>query len=50
MQALLPSVPALAVSVIYCLWNLSYRDRIRRELTLRARVAHMVWSAAAHVH
>ncbi len=56
MAALIPSVPTLAVSVIYCLWYtyqarqahgplLPARDRQR---LLRERVTYMLWQAAQH--
>jgi hypothetical protein len=46
MQTLLFSVPTLALSLIYCLYN-SYRDdRQRRQRRLRERVTYMLWVMA----
>jgi hypothetical protein len=46
MQMMSGSVAALAVSTIYCIWHQYLQIRVRRELTLRQRVAFMLWSAA----
>ena len=46
MAPLVPSVAALAVSTIYCLWH-SYRlTHERRVRLMRERVAYMLWVAA----
>jgi hypothetical protein len=47
MQAVLMSLPTLAVSVVYCLWNgyrIAHFQRLRK---LRERVAYMLWVAAS---
>jgi hypothetical protein len=49
MQALLPTLPTLAVSAIYCLWYTCQRARLRQHRVLRERVAHMVWVVAAQM-
>jgi hypothetical protein len=46
MQALLCSVPTLAVSLIYCCWSTYFRALLRRDRVLRERVAYMLWVAA----
>jgi hypothetical protein len=49
MQPILASVPALAVSVIFCLYN-AYRQVLRRweqrQRRLCARVSYLLWVAA----
>ena len=37
--------PTLAVAVIYCLWYRARLDIVRRQQTLRERVAYMLWCA-----
>jgi hypothetical protein len=39
-------VPTLAVSAIYCLWFHYRVGQLRRERTLRQRVAYMLWVIA----
>jgi hypothetical protein len=46
MQPILTSVPVLAVSMIFCLWHGYLRLMLRRESTLRERVAYMLWVMA----
>jgi hypothetical protein len=46
MNPLAVSLPTLAVSAVFCLWNAYQRDRDRRGRRLRERVAFMVWVAA----
>ncbi|HWG42302.1 MAG TPA: hypothetical protein VN688_05900 [Gemmataceae bacterium] len=46
MQALVYSVPTLAVSTIYCLWHLQGERLRRRDRVLRQRVAYMLWVMA----
>jgi hypothetical protein len=46
MQPLWPNVAAVAVVAIYYLWRNLDRAQRRRELLLRERVAHMLWSLA----
>ena len=46
MQALLCSVPTLAVSAIYCLWHLHGDVLRQRKRILRERVAYMLWTLA----
>ena len=46
MQAVLMTLPTLAVSAVYCLWNgyrIAHLQRLRK---LRERVAFMLWVAA----
>jgi len=40
------SVTALAVAVVYCVWHAWMQSRLRREGTLRRRVAWMLWVMA----
>jgi hypothetical protein len=48
MNPLIPSVSALAVSAIYCLYQAYARQlQGRRERVLRERVAFMLWVAAS---
>jgi hypothetical protein len=49
MAALATTFPLLAVSSIYCLWRAYLVDRLRRERTLRRRVAYMLWVAAGQI-
>jgi hypothetical protein len=46
MQLLAPMFPTLAVATIYCLWFRANQDFIRRQRTLRERIAYMLWCAA----
>jgi hypothetical protein len=46
MQAILSSVPTLAVSAIYCVWHLYGEQIQRRKRILRERVAYMLWTLA----
>jgi hypothetical protein len=49
MHPLLCSVPTLAVSLIFCLYQ-SYRDQVRwRQRRLRERVTYMLWVMARDV-
>jgi hypothetical protein len=43
-----PSVAALAVSTIYCLWQSYHQIRTAHERTMRERVAYMLWVASRH--
>ena len=36
------TIPTLAVAAIYCLWFRAYLEQVRRERTLRERVAYML--------
>lgn len=49
MTALFSCVPTLALSTIYCLYQVYLRDGQRRRTALRARVAYMLWVIAAEV-
>jgi hypothetical protein len=44
-----PTVPTLAVSLIYCLWHAWYRVRLLREGRIRERVAYMLWVSAREI-
>ena len=44
-----PTVPTLAVSLIYCLWQAWYRVRLLRERRIRERVAYMLWVSAREI-
>jgi hypothetical protein len=46
MHVLVSTVPTLALSMIYCLYQVYQRDCLRRQRRLRERVAWMLWSAA----
>jgi hypothetical protein len=49
-QVILPVVPTLVVSTIYCLWQAYERERLRqRERVLRERVTYMLWVMARAV-
>ena len=50
MQALLCSVPTLAVSAIYCLWQFHGELLRQRNRVLRERVAYMLWVMATNRH
>jgi hypothetical protein len=45
-MALVPSVAALTVSTIYCLWQAYHQRLLQQQRTLRERVAYMLWEAA----
>jgi hypothetical protein len=49
MQVVFSSLPTLAVSAIYCVWYAYQKERLRRDRTLRERVAYMLWVAADRV-
>jgi hypothetical protein len=44
-----PTLPTLAVSLIYCLWQAYYRARLLRERRIRERVAYMLWVSAREI-
>jgi hypothetical protein len=46
MVTFVPSVAALSISTIYCLWHAWYVQRCQNERALRQRVAYMLWVAA----
>lgn len=46
MQALVCTVPTLAISTIYCLWHLQAAWLRRRERVLCDRVSYMLWVMA----
>ncbi len=50
MVPLVPIVPTLVISVVYCLYN-AHRSwsHQRRDRILRERVAYMLWCAAEKV-
>jgi hypothetical protein len=46
MQLIIATFPTLAVATIYCIWRRVYDAQLRRERTLRERVAQMLWVMA----
>jgi hypothetical protein len=46
MITFVPSVAALSVSTIYCLWNFYRLQQLQRQRVLSERVAFMLWTAA----
>jgi hypothetical protein len=46
MVTLIPSVAAVTVSTIFCLWQSYQRAQLRQKRTLHERVAFMLWRAA----
>ena len=46
MQALGPSITALAVTAIYGVWRAYAREQLAREQDLTRRVAYMLWVVA----
>jgi hypothetical protein len=46
MHPFVAAAPTLAVCLIFNLWNIWRRTRIRREAVLRSRVAYMLWVIA----
>jgi hypothetical protein len=46
MYAVLTTLPTLAVSAVYCLWNVYRLAQYQRDRKLRERVAFMLWVAA----
>ena len=49
MQAVLMSLPTLAVSTVYCLWNVYRMAYCQRSRKLRERVAYMLWVMATQI-
>ena len=50
MNPILPSLSAVIVSVIYCLYQAHLRQhQQRRQRVLRERVAYLLWTAATRV-
>ena len=49
MQAVLTTLPTLAVSAVYCLWNVYRLGHYQRARKLRERVAYMLWVMATEV-
>ena len=49
MQPLLTSLPTLAVSVLYCVWNAYRLAQLRQQRKLSERVAYMLWVIATEV-
>jgi hypothetical protein len=43
----MPTLAALAVSVIYCVWQSYQQTQQRRRKQLRERVAYLLWTAAS---
>lgn len=43
MHALLPCLPTLVVSTIFCVWQAYQRTLVHRDRLLRERVAYLVW-------
>lgn len=46
MNALVSSIPTLAISTIYCIWHANRLRQQRRERILRERVTYMLWVLA----
>jgi hypothetical protein len=46
MVTIVPSVAAVAVSTIFCLWQSYQRAQQRQKRVLHERVAFMLWQAA----
>jgi hypothetical protein len=46
MQLFVLTYPTLAVSAIYCLWQVYQRAIVLRERVLRERVVYMLWILA----
>lgn len=46
MHLMFGSVATLAVAAIFCLWHAYSELRLRRERTLRTRVALLLWTVA----
>ena len=42
-------IPALAISAVYCLWNLHRLWLQRRDHVLRERVTYMLWVCANQI-
>jgi hypothetical protein len=49
MEALVSTVPTLAVSALFCIWSAYRRHVFERRQRLRERVAHMLWVAAVEM-
>ncbi len=49
MQAVLMTLPTLAVSTVYCLWNIYRSAYCQRSRRLRERVAYMLWVMATEI-
>jgi hypothetical protein len=46
MQLLCCDLAALAIAVLYYSWRAYHQARLRREQTLRERVAYLLWAVA----
>jgi len=46
MQAVLTTLPTLAVSTVFCLWNLYRSVSLQRTRKLHERVAFLLWVVA----
>ena len=44
-----PTLPTLAVSLIYCLWQAYSRAQLLRHRRLRERIAYMLWVSAREI-
>jgi hypothetical protein len=50
MDAMIPTLPTLAVSTIYCVWFAYQRTRLlQQQRVLRERVAYMLWMVASQM-
>jgi hypothetical protein len=49
MQAIALTLPTLAVSALYCFWNVCRLAERQRDRRLRERVAYMLWVMATEV-
>ena len=48
MHPLFASLPTVAVSAIFCVWNAYRHHLFRRSRVLRERVAYMLWVMATN--
>jgi hypothetical protein len=46
MQPVFASLPTVAVSAIFCVWNAYRHHLFQRSRVLRERVAYMLWTMA----
>jgi hypothetical protein len=49
MQALVCTMPTLAISTIYCLWHLHQQRLWQRRRQLHERVTYMLWVMANQI-
>jgi hypothetical protein len=50
MLPFVPSLGAIAISALYCLWQRYRQAQADKSKTMRERVARLLWEVATHDH